>query len=141
MPKKVTKAYRFSFVDFLIIVALAVAICALVYAIAGGDIKELTAEKVEAIYTLYIDNAYIDSFSVGDEIITKNGRSAGTITSIIGLYDNSDISMVIVSAEAYSVKKDLFINGQLLASNTSFSVALSDKSVINAFCASVITVI
>ena len=100
MPKKATKAYRFSFVDFLIIVALAVAICALVYIIAGGDIKELTAEKVEAIYTLYIDNAYIDSFSVGDEIITKNGRSAGTITSIIGLYDNSDIAMVIVSAEA-----------------------------------------
>ena len=141
MPKNATKSYRFSFVDFLIIVVLAVAICAMIYVIAGGDIKELTAEKVEAIYTLYVDNDYIDSFSVGEQIITKNGKSAGTITSIMELYGDSNRSMIIVSAEAYTVEKDLFINGQRLASDTGFSVALADKSVINAFCASVITVI
>ncbi len=141
MPRKTDKAYRFSLVDFFIIVTLAVALCALIFVIVGGDIKELTAERVEVSYTLYVDNAYISNFSVGDQIITKNGENGGTITGILSLYTDNSRSMVVVSAEAYYVKKDLFINGQMLASDEGFSVVLADESVLDAFCASVIQVI
>ncbi len=141
MPRKTDKAYRFSLMDFFIIVALAVALCALIFVIVGGDIKELTAERAEVSYTLYVDNAYISNFSVGDQIITQNGENGGTITSILNLYNDNSMWMIVVSAEAYYVKKDLFINGQILASDTSFSVVLADKSVIDAFCASVIQVV
>lgn len=137
MPKKATKAYHFSFMDFFIIVGLAIAICALIFVVSGRDIKELTAEKVEVSYILYIDSAYVNEFSVGEQILTKNGKNAGTVTSVSTSYTDSSKTVVIVSAVAYSVKKELFIDGQVLALSKEFSVSLGNDAVIDTLCAGI----
>lgn len=137
MPKKATKSYHFSFMDFFIIVGLAIAVCALIFVVSGRDIKELTAEKVEVSYILYIDSAYVDEFSVGDQIFTKNGKNAGTVTSVSTSYTDSSKTVVIVSAVAYSVKKELFIDGQMLALSKGFSVSLGNDVVIDTLCAGI----
>lgn len=137
MPRKATKAYHFSFMDFFIIVGLAIAICALIFVVSGRDIKELTAEKAEVSYILYIDSAYVDNFAVGDQVFTKNGRSAGTVTSVSTSYSDSAKTVVIVSAVAYTVRNELFIDGQMLALEKSFSVSLSNDVVIDTLCAGI----
>lgn len=135
MAKKSTRKHRFNLVDFFIIIALAIAIAALTFALTGNDLLSLFEDKVEINYILSVDAEYDSLLCTEDVVFTQKGKNAGAITS---KQTNEQGQIVLrISASAYYADKDLFVNGQLLEQGEKFTIKIGDQ-IIDAVCCSII---
>lgn len=123
------KEFRFNVIDFIIILLLCFGIFLFVFCVFGNDIAEFTSPKQEVDYVLSLDNEYSSLFTVGDKIISSNGKCLGEMTSVLTTTE----TLVSVSVTAYEVDDALFVKGIRLARNETLTIA-TDSGTISANC-------
>lgn len=128
---EVNKKHHFNVMDFIIIIALCIAIAFIVFCVLGNDPAELTAPKCQVSYILAIDTPYSVYTSVDDEVFTKNGKSAGKIISISR---GAETTYITVISTAYLVDDCLFIKGQKIAQDESFDVVFANDKAFSLKC-------
>ena len=127
------KDYRFNIIDFLIIVLAVAIIFVTTLAVLGNDMVEYVSKKNDVSYSLSItDKVSVDNLAHDSEVYTSDGKIAGTIVSTS--MENGKLQ-VVINATAYEVGDTLFIKGQKLEQNESFTLTLADGTEIDTVCA------
>ena len=127
------KDYRFNIIDFLIIVLAVAIIFVTTLAVLGNDMVEYVSKKNDVSYSLSItDKVSVDNLAHDSEVYTSDGKIAGTIVSTSM---ESGKLQVVINATAYEVGDTLFIKGQKLEQNESFTLTLADGTEIDTVCA------
>jgi hypothetical protein len=124
MQQDTKKKISFNLIDALILIAILLGAFALGYMLFGNDPMELVCEKSSIKYELAVNG----NFNEGDIIYYKNGKTAlGKIESVT---EKNGVSVLSVSATAYSRDNELFVKGHLIKTNAELDIRYGDGSVI-----------